>query len=240
MRCKGASCPNGVWLFFVHFCLSCAAAPARRFSLFVSVSPLLLQCNCRVKLGSQRSTLSSFQSELHEVVQSIQNPQELRDGVTEMYKRHVRESMNKEQADTAIAKEYTRQKEYLERSIEALKKKLQTDSVLHQRDNMRVMQENMNLIREINELRKEAKAVRMQAAEGTSKAAKAPTRAGRSRARPSPRTSRMQAVSNGRRSAAAIIDRNRAEIGMLKAEIRRLEGALVASRPVSRERPSHV
>ena len=197
----------------------------------------------RVKLGSQRSTLSSFQSELHEVVQSIQNPTELRDGVTEMYKRHARESMDKEQADSAIAKEYTRQKEYLERSIEALKKKLQADSVVHQRDNMRVMQENMNLIREINELRKETKSVRMQAAETTKKTAtaKAP-RSRSSRARPSPRASRLQSVaaSNGQRSANAIIDRNRAEIGALKAEIRRLEGALVASRPVSRERPSHV
>ena len=131
-------------------------------------------------------------------------------------------------------------RQQIEEDIEALKKKLQADSVLHQRDNMRVMQENMNLIREINELRKEAKAVRMAAAETTKKAsAKAPTRG---RSRPSPRTSRLRnvAASNGQRSATAIIERNRAEIGALKAEIRRLEGALVASRPVSRERPSHV
>ncbi len=43
--------------------------------------------------------------------------------------------------------------EYLEKSVESLKKKFARDVALHRADNMRIMQDNMMLIKEINELR---------------------------------------------------------------------------------------
>jgi len=51
--------------------------------------------------------------------------------------------------------EYTRQKEYLEKTIESLKRKLKKDSEVHRLGNMRILGENVALIKEINELRKE-------------------------------------------------------------------------------------
>ena len=59
-----------------------------------------------------------------------------------------------------IQKEYNRQREYLEKSVESLKRKLQKDMELHRSDNMRIMQENVSLIKEINELRREVKVLR--------------------------------------------------------------------------------
>lgn len=167
--------------------------------------------------------------------------------VSALYKRHVKESMGKEEADTAIAKEYTRQKEYLERSIEALKKRLQADSTMHQQDNLKVMQDNMSLIKEINELRKEQRNLRL----ATTEATQAASRSAAMRRRRTPRSARFKTAGGGPAtgggagagagaSAEGLINGNRAEIGALKAEIRRLEDAMVASRPVSRERPSHV
>lgn len=57
--------------------------------------------------------------------------------------------------DSEIYAEYERQKDYLERSVRALKKKLQKDSSVHKQDNQRAMLENISLIKNINELRKE-------------------------------------------------------------------------------------
>lgn len=185
----------------------------------------------RSRLSGQQSLLATFQSELHEVVQSIQNPSELRQGISELYKRHVKSSMAREEADSDIAKEYARQKEYLERSIDALKKKLAKDSAMHRADNLRVMQENMSLIHEINDLRRAQRelkqAISTDADRDRDAAATARSKRG---------TSRYGTGSD----ASAIIAQNREELGRLKAEIRRLEDAMVASRPVSRERPGAV
>lgn len=59
-----------------------------------------------------------------------------------------------------IQREYNRQRDYLERTVEALKSKLNKDVERHRRDNMKIMQENVALIKEINELRKELKAAK--------------------------------------------------------------------------------
>merc|ERR1711937_542850 len=57
--------------------------------------------------------------------------------------------------DTDSQKEYNRQRTYLEKSVDSLKRKLAKDSEVHRIDNMRIMQENVSLIREINDLRRE-------------------------------------------------------------------------------------
>ena len=59
-----------------------------------------------------------------------------------------------EEAD-ATFEEYSKQKEYLEKSVYALKVKLRKDSEIHKQDNQRAMLENMSLIKNINELRRE-------------------------------------------------------------------------------------
>merc|ERR1712187_805224 len=63
--------------------------------------------------------------------------------------------MGKQELDPDIQREYGRQREYLEKSVDSLKKKLLKDSDVHRSDNMRILQENVGLIREINDLRRE-------------------------------------------------------------------------------------
>merc|ERR1712178_279327 len=46
-------------------------------------------------------------------------------------------------------------RDYLEKSVESLKRKLLKDSDVHRQDNMRILQENVARIREINDLRRE-------------------------------------------------------------------------------------
>merc|ERR1711988_245416 len=77
------------------------------------------------------------------------------DKVTELYEKYVPNGIKKQELDSDSQKEYLRQKDYLERSVESLKRKLLKDSEVHRQDNMRIMQENVSLIREINDLRKE-------------------------------------------------------------------------------------
>merc|ERR1712176_415607 len=57
--------------------------------------------------------------------------------------------------DSDILREYNRQTDYLEKSVESLKRKRLKGSDVHRRDNNRILQENVALIREINELRRE-------------------------------------------------------------------------------------
>merc|ERR1712118_530927 len=85
----------------------------------------------------------------------IQEPKLLHEKVTDLHKKYVPNGVKRQELGQDIQKEYQRQKEYLEKSVESLKRKLQKDSEVHRQDNMRVMQENVSLIREINDLRKE-------------------------------------------------------------------------------------
>jgi hypothetical protein len=56
-----------------------------------------------------------------------------------------------------VGQEYARQRQYLEKTVESLKKKLAADVETHRVEGLRVMQQNVALIKEINELRREIK-----------------------------------------------------------------------------------
>merc|ERR1711977_37557 len=109
----------------------------------------------RKKLTDGQTVIKRFKNDLHECVQYIQEPKLLHEKVTELHRKYVPNGVKRQELDQDIQKEYQRQKEYLEKSVESLKRKLQKDSEVHRQDNMRVMQENVSLIREINDLRKE-------------------------------------------------------------------------------------
>lgn len=53
--------------------------------------------------------------------------------------------------------EYARQRNYLEKTIESLKRKLAADAEAHRTDELRIMSQNVSLIRELNELRRQIK-----------------------------------------------------------------------------------
>merc|ERR1712054_450063 len=109
----------------------------------------------RKKMTDCQTIIKRFKNDLHECVQFIQEPKQLKDSVTNLFKKYVPHGIKKQELDSDIQREYNRQRDYLEKSVESLKRKLLKDSEVHRQDNMRILQENVALIREINDLRRE-------------------------------------------------------------------------------------
>jgi len=107
------------------------------------------------KLRDDMALIKRFKIDLHECMQFIQEPKQLKEAVALLYSKYVQTGVKKLELDTDSQKEYNRQRDYLEKSVDSLKRKLQKDSEVHRIDNMRIMQENVSLIREINDLRRE-------------------------------------------------------------------------------------
>merc|ERR1719324_1329999 len=84
----------------------------------------------------------------------------LKESVVALYWKYVQTGAKKLDLDTDMQKEYSRQRDYLEKSVDSLKRKLEKDSQAHRIDNTRIMQENVSLIREINDLRREINALK--------------------------------------------------------------------------------
>jgi len=87
-----------------------------------------------------------MRTDLHEAMQFITEPNELKEKVKELYKNHVDVHVQEVSLDTDIQKEYNRQRGYLEKTVTSLKKQLTKDSEKHRLDNNRIMQENVTLI----------------------------------------------------------------------------------------------
>merc|ERR1712167_386834 len=88
-------------------------------------------------------------------VQYASEPKHLKEAVAALFRKYVQSTVRTLDLDTDAQKEYNRQRNYLEKSVDSLKRKLAKDSEVHRIDNMRIMQENVSLIREINDLRRE-------------------------------------------------------------------------------------
>ena len=104
----------------------------------------------RTGLGDQEAKLRGLKTELHETIQHIQDPTALKNAIKKMYQKHVTESVASRAMEPDIAAEYTRQREYLEKSVESLKRKLNKNMELHRSDNMRMMNENVTLVKEVS------------------------------------------------------------------------------------------
>merc|ERR1711988_1479158 len=115
----------------------------------------------RKKMTDCQTVIKRFKTDLHECVQFIQEPKLLRDTFTALYKKYVPNGIKKQELDSDIQREYNRQRDYLEKSVESLKRKLLKDSDVHRQDNMRILQENVALIREINDLKHERQQQRL-------------------------------------------------------------------------------
>merc|ERR1712244_23490 len=61
----------------------------------------------------------------------------------------------KQDGKLGVHEEFQRHRNYLERTVQGLQKKLVKDQMGFKKDSTRIMQENVALIKEINELRKE-------------------------------------------------------------------------------------
>ncbi|CAJ1350252.1 unnamed protein product [Effrenium voratum] len=107
------------------------------------------------KLRDDLALIKRFKLDLSDCMETIAEPKALKESVTALYRKYVQGGAKRQDLDTDMQKEYNRQRDYLEKSVDSLKRKLEKDSQAHRIDNMRIMQENVSLIREINDLRRE-------------------------------------------------------------------------------------
>lgn len=180
----------------------------------------------RKRSADANAIIRSFNHDLYETGQHIQDPKALKESVKHLYQKHLTENVRPFEMEEDIQREYNRQREYLEKSVESLKRKLQKDMELHRSDNMRIMQENVSLIKEINELRREVKVLRS------------------SNAKRDDNSSQHKKLESGRSINASTEDHSQKLMDMLEgkdAVIRDLQERLsgyekVNNRPMSRER----
>merc|ERR1719253_310574 len=111
------------------------------------------------RLRDDLSLIKRFKIDLSEVIENIGDQKALKDSITAVYRKYTG-PLKKSDLDTDMQKDYNRQRDYLEKSVDSLKKKLEKDSQAHRIDNMRIMQENVSLIREINDLTREINALK--------------------------------------------------------------------------------
>ncbi|KGL93039.1 WD repeat-containing protein 65, partial [Charadrius vociferus] len=118
----------------------------------------------RQKKQNMETLIKRFKTDLHSCVGFIQDSKKMKDGIRELYSKYVQQSdtVETEAVDTDLQQEYMRQREYLERNLAALKKKVVKDQEIHQAAYTRIVQENVSLIKEINELRQELKVAHTQ------------------------------------------------------------------------------
>jgi len=109
----------------------------------------------RKKLKFNLRFIKTFKLDLHESMQHVNDAKKLKESVATLYRKVTQGQSHIKESDIDKSKEYNRQRDYLEKSVDSLKRKLEKDSQVHRTDNMRIMGENVSLIREINDLRRE-------------------------------------------------------------------------------------
>merc|ERR1712196_446450 len=190
----------------------------------------------RTQLADADALNRRFRTDLEETVQYIQDYKMLKASVKLLYQRHCGEPVQSTHLDEDVQKEYTRQREYLEKSVENLKRKLSKDTDLHRYEATRFMQENASLIKEINDLRREIKILKARSNRSKDQP---PKSAGAGKSRGSTATagqSRMVGDANTKELQKEI-EMQRDEMNKMRARIAELE-ALTANRgrPISREK----
>ena len=107
------------------------------------------------KKRSNETTIKSFKKHIEDAVKYIDNPQSLKQKVTEIFEKFLKDKDVKTVVvDPDIQKEYESQKTYLQNSVTSLKKKKNKDKETFAMSNQTIMSNNMALIDEINTLRK--------------------------------------------------------------------------------------
>ena len=118
-----------------------------------------------MKLKESELYKSRIQREIADLAGIGQEPKLLREASKRLYQKHVKDDTRcGTEGEEDLQRESNRQRDYLERTVDSLKKKLVKDSDTHRADATRIMSENVLLIQEINQLRREVKMIQAQAA----------------------------------------------------------------------------
>jgi chromosome segregation ATPase len=109
--------------------------------------------------------LNRIKADLADLLTAEGDFKKLKLGVKRAYHTHVTREpslvMSSAPADEHVV--HQRQRYYLERSVDALSKKLRKDLAVHEAENRRIMSENIALVKEINELRREIQLLKQRA-----------------------------------------------------------------------------
>ncbi|KAJ1339895.1 hypothetical protein BSLG_005430 [Batrachochytrium salamandrivorans] len=102
----------------------------------------------RSKVNSGVALIRRFKIDLSETVQYVQEPKLLKTSLKRLYQKYCKESsLATDPIEVDIQQEYSRQREYLERTVASLRHKTAKDQAIHRSDNVRIMQENVTLIK---------------------------------------------------------------------------------------------
>eukprot|EP01059_Diplonema_ambulator_P004009 TRINITY_DN13707_c0_g1_i1.p1 TRINITY_DN13707_c0_g1~~TRINITY_DN13707_c0_g1_i1.p1 ORF type:complete len:1204 (+),score=482.85 TRINITY_DN13707_c0_g1_i1:137-3748(+) len=118
--------------------------------------------NLQCKIKDSEIFKNRIRTEISELAAIGQEPKLLREASKKLYQKHVKDDVRRTDGEEDLQKENNRQRDYLERTVESLKRKLVKDADTHKADANRIMGENVILIQEINQLRREAKLIRAQ------------------------------------------------------------------------------
>ena len=125
----------------------------------------MLSQTSRVEVNSK--LLERFMRDLQEVWSVRSDYNQMKAKVVQLYRIYVQEDIllleegNGNDVE-GPQKQYNRDREQMERSLDALRKSLHTDTKLHKRDLSKMMRENVLLTKEMNDLRKEAHSLQLQ------------------------------------------------------------------------------
>merc|ERR1719253_2030805 len=79
------------------------------------------------RLRDDLSLIKRFKIDMSEVVENMGDQKALKDSITAVYRKYTG-PLKKSDLDTDMQKDYNRQRDYLEKSVDSLKKKLEKDS----------------------------------------------------------------------------------------------------------------
>jgi chromosome segregation ATPase len=130
------------------------------------------------KLRKQLTDAHDFQAQLYTELTELHeepNPRQVKEKTKALYYKHTSQTTSSaaassKRASTAGGKtttddaqrDYNRTRDYMERTVSGLKKKLIKDSETNRADRSRITGESVTLIKEINELRREKRTLLMQ------------------------------------------------------------------------------
>ena len=105
---------------------------------------------------------SRVRTDFCELASLVQDPDALRVAVAKLYEKHIASTEGVRVVDLPenMKMEYERQKNYLDKTVESLRRKLAHNSDQHRVNLTQTMSENVTLIQEIAELRREIKTLR--------------------------------------------------------------------------------
>jgi len=182
---------------------------------------------------------SRVRTDVGELAQLVQDPDHLRDGVETMYQAHVVNRGGKRCAslEEDLKDEFSTHTDFLSKTVESLKRRVQTDSQHHRADISAVMVENLSLIKEIHELRREIRSVRNSTSSGAASSTTVTDDSSTGAKGPDAADGDQSLMKESvHKDLQREVETNRTEIQRLRSKIDELERSLAQKRPASGQR----